>query len=96
MVQWLGRRTCYPKAPGSSPALNTWICFTVVLFSNPRPPSVNSQLVGLPPDGILNKYYVQLTYLVQSVIMSSISTIVLNTLALNKVIIIVNENDVLF
>ena len=45
---------CNPEVPGSSPALTTWICFTVAPFSNPRSCFVNSQLVCLPPVGIFN------------------------------------------
>ena len=55
MAKWLGRRTCNLEAPGSSPALTTWICFTVALFSNPILRFVNSQLVCLPPAGIRSK-----------------------------------------
>ena len=55
MAKWSGRRTCNPEELGSSPALTTWICFTVTPFSNPRPCFVNSQLVCLPPAGIFNK-----------------------------------------
>ena len=54
-------RSCNPEVQGSSPTLTTWI-----LFANPRPRSVNSQLVCLPLVGIFNKYYVQFTNLVES------------------------------
>ena len=56
-------RICSPEVPGSSPALTTRIGFTVAPFSNPRPRSVNSLLVHLPPVGIFNKCYVQFVYL---------------------------------
>ena len=45
---------------GSRPVLTTWICFTVALFSNPRPGFVNSQLVCLPPVGSLHVYFTDL------------------------------------
>ena len=63
MPEWLGRLTTNPEVPGSSPALTTWNFFTVAPVSNPRPRFVNSQLVCLPPVGILNKFYVQFVHL---------------------------------
>ena len=57
MAKWLGRRTCNLEAPGSSPALTSWICFTVAPFSIPRPRFVNSQLVCLPAIGIFNMLF---------------------------------------
>ena len=34
MAEWLGRRTCNPDAHGLSPAMTTWICFTVAVFKS--------------------------------------------------------------
>ena len=75
VAQWLGRRTCNPEVPGSSPALTALICFTVATFSNPSPRFINSQLVCLPPVGIFNMLFISLI----NFIVSSISTKVLNT-----------------
>ena len=79
MAKWLGHQTCNLEVPGSSPALTTWICFTVAPFSNPRPRFVNSQLVWLPPVGNFNKCYFLFVYLFHWYIVSPISTTVLNT-----------------
>ena len=62
MAQWLGLWTCNQEAASSSPALATWICFTVAPFSNPRSRLVKGQLVCLPPVRIFNKCYVQFVY----------------------------------
>ena len=40
MAKCLGCQTCNPEAPVKS---HSWICFTVVPSSNPRPCFVNSQ-----------------------------------------------------
>ena len=47
----------YSETPGLSPALMTWICFTVAPSSNPRRRFVNSQLVCLPLVGIFNMLF---------------------------------------
>ena len=64
MAEWLERWTCNPEAPCSSPALTaSWICFTVVPSSDPRPAMlVNSSLVCLRPVGILNPVMFDLSY----------------------------------
>ena len=37
VVEWLGRQTWNPDAPGSSPILTiNWSCFSVALGSTPR------------------------------------------------------------
>ena len=62
MAEWLGRRTCNPEVPGSSPpSCHSLDLFSVAPSSTPWLRSVNSQLDCLLPVGML--CYVYLKYL---------------------------------
>ena len=50
----VGRWTCNPEVPGSSPAPCHWMDLSSVAPNSNSPRCVNSQLVSLPPVGILN------------------------------------------
>ena len=52
----VGRRTCNPDVTGSNPAPRHWIDLSSVVLNSTPPCFVNSQLVSLPPAGILNKF----------------------------------------
>ena len=66
MSERLGRWTCNPEVPSSSPALNvSWICSRlsrVQILGH----ALNSQLFCLLPDGILNPVKFNLNYLFQA------------------------------
>ena len=54
----LGRWIWNLEVPGSNPPPSHYLdLFSVVPSSTPRPRCVNSQLVSLPPVGILNSFY---------------------------------------
>ena len=50
----VGRRTCNPEFPGSNPPSLHWMDLSSVAPNSTPPRLVNSQLVSLPPVGILN------------------------------------------
>ena len=50
----VGRWTCNPEAPGSNPTPCHWMDLSSVAPNSNSPRCVNSQLVSLPPVGILN------------------------------------------
>ena len=55
VVEWLERWTCNSVAPSSSSALtSSWICFTVVPSSDPRPRSWIADWICRWPDWIFN------------------------------------------
>ena len=78
VVEQFERRTCNSVAPSSSPALTaSWICFTVVPSSHPRPRSWIADWICRRPDWIFNAItYVWCTWFV-SVIFSAMLTFVL-------------------
>ena len=77
----LGRWIWNLEVPGSNPSPYYYLdLFSVVPSSIPRPRCVNSQLVSLPPVGILNSLlYLQYLF-VYLFAVSPINTVVLNTL----------------
>ena len=50
----VGRWTCNPEVPGSSPSPCHWMDLSLVAPNSTPPRCVNSQLVSLPSVGILN------------------------------------------
>ena len=54
---WLGRWTCNPEVPSSNSAPCHWMDLSSVVPNSTPPRFVNSQLVSLPPVGILNKNF---------------------------------------
>ena len=50
----VGRWTCNPEVPGSNPPPCHWMDLSSVAPNSTPPRLVNSQLVNLPPVGILN------------------------------------------
>ena len=50
----VGRWTCNPEVPGSNPLPCHWMDLSSVAPNSTPPRRVNSQLVSLPPVGILN------------------------------------------
>ena len=50
----VGRWTCNPEVPGSNPPPCHWMDLSSVAPNSAPPRCVNSQLVSLPPVGILN------------------------------------------
>ena len=50
----VGRWTCKPEVPGSNPPPCHWMYLSSVAPNSTPPRLVNSQLVSLPPVGILN------------------------------------------
>ena len=54
----VGRWTCNPEVPGSNPPPFHWMDLSSVAPNSTPPRFVNSQLVSLPPVGILITCYV--------------------------------------
>ena len=48
------RLICNPEVPGSNPPLCHWMDLSSVALNSTPPRFVNSQLVSLPPVGVLN------------------------------------------
>ena len=76
MAEWFG---ALDLKSGNPPPYRYLDLFSIVSSSTPRLRCVNSQLVSLPPVGILN-VYVQFAIFSYLFTVSPISTTVLNTL----------------
>ena len=64
MAEWFERWTCNSEAPSSSPALTGFVHGSPEFKTSTM--LVNSQLVCLPPVGILNPVKFNLNYLFQA------------------------------
>ena len=55
-LKWLGRCTCKPEVPGSSPPPCHWMDLSSVAPNSTPARFVNSQLVCLLPVGVFNEF----------------------------------------
>ena len=75
---WLGRWICNPEVPGSVPPPCHKMNLCLVVPDSTIPHFVSSQLVRVPPDGILTSFWLlcNICFLIS---VSTITTAVLNT-----------------
>ena len=82
------------EIPGSNPALVTgWICKTAILSFNSLTAPVNSQLISLPPVGILNTFLLDAQYLLLCLQCPQLAQKCQIHKHLNEVVIVIISDD---